>query len=149
MSDIAVAGGQASWRDAAEATSTWRPPDARRVLQLILAAIWLLDAVLQYQSFMYSKAFPQMLAGTASGNPAAIASAINWNSRLIAHHSVLINTIFATVQLLLALGIAYRPTLRIALAASIAWASACGGSARGSGWCSPQPPARSTGRPGP
>ncbi|MFI5068704.1 MAG: hypothetical protein ACHP9Z_32655 [Streptosporangiales bacterium] len=122
MSDIAVAGGQASWRDATEATSTWRSPDARRLLQLILAAIWLLDAVLQYQSFMYSKAFSQMLAGTASGNPSAIASAINWNSRLIAHHSVLINTIFATVQLLLALGIAWRPTLRIALAASIAWA---------------------------
>ncbi len=122
MSDIAVAGGQASWRDAAEATSTWRPPDARRMLQLVLAAIWLLDAVLQYQSFMYSKAFSQMLAGTASGNPSAIASPINWDARLIAHHSVLTNTIFATVQLLLALGIACRPTLRIALAASIAWA---------------------------
>ena len=122
MSNIAVAGGQASWRDATEATSTWRPPDARRLLQLILAAIWLLDAVLQYQSFMYSKAFSQMLAGTASGNPSAVASPINWDARLIAHHSVLINTIFATVQLLLAVGIACRPTLRIALAASIAWA---------------------------
>ena len=67
MSDIAVAGGQASWRDATEATSTWQPPDARRVLQLALAAIWLLDAVLQYQSFMYSKAFSQMLAGDRLG----------------------------------------------------------------------------------
>ena len=28
--------------------------DARRVLQLILAATWLLDGLLQYQSSMYS-----------------------------------------------------------------------------------------------
>ena len=34
----------------------------------------------------------------------------------------LLNAIFATVQLLLGLGIAYRPTVRLALAASIVWA---------------------------
>ena len=33
-----------------------------------------------------------------------------------------INSVFATIQLLLALGIAYRPTVRVALAASIVWA---------------------------
>ena len=35
---------------------------------------------------------------------------------------MLVNTIFATIQLLLGLGIAFRPTVRVALAASIAWA---------------------------
>ena len=35
---------------------------------------------------------------------------------------MLLNTIFATTQLLLALGIAFRPTARLALGASIAWA---------------------------
>ncbi len=124
MSDIAVAGGQAARRDSASvaAADGWQPPDARRVLQLSLAAIWLLDAVLQYQSFMFTKAFGQMLAGTAAGNPGVIASPINWDARLVEHHTVLLNTIFATIQLLLALGIAWRPTLRVALAASIAWA---------------------------
>ena len=34
---------------------------------------------------------------------------------------MLLNTIFATIQLLLAIGIAWRPTVRVALAASIAW----------------------------
>jgi len=34
---------------------------------------------------------------------------------------VLINTIFATIQLLIGLGIAFRPTVRLALAVSIAW----------------------------
>jgi hypothetical protein len=124
MSDIAVAGGQAARRGSASvaAVDAWRPPDTRRVLQLSLAAIWLLDGVLQYQSFMFTKAFGQMLAGTASGNPGVVASPITWDARLVEHHAVLLNTIFATIQLLLALGIAWRPTLRVALAASIAWA---------------------------
>jgi hypothetical protein len=95
--------------------------DARRVLQLILAAIWLLDGLLQYQSFMYTEAFGQMIGGTATGNPGIIGRPISWNAALVEHHLVLLNTVFATIQLLLGLGIAYRPTVRVALAASIAW----------------------------
>ena len=95
--------------------------DARRALQLGLAAIWLLDGVLQYQPFMYTKAFAQMLGSTASGNPSVIARPITWDATLVQHHLVLLNTIFATIQLLLGLGIAYRPTARAALAASVAW----------------------------
>jgi hypothetical protein len=98
--------------------------DARRVLQLLLAATWLLDGLLQYQSFMYTEAFGQMLGGTAAGNPGVIARPIGWNAALVEHHLVLLNTVFATVQLLLGLGIAYRPTVRLALAASIAWSLA-------------------------
>ena len=121
MSNIAVAGGRATWRGRLGAEGVWQPPDTRRVLQLALAAVWLLDAVLQYQSFMFTKAFGQMLAGTAAGNPSVIAGPIGWDARLVEHHAVLINTIFATIQLLLALGIAFRPTVRAALAASIVW----------------------------
>jgi hypothetical protein len=44
-------------------------PAARRALQLALAALWLLDAVPQYQTFMFSEGFPRMLAATAAGNP--------------------------------------------------------------------------------
>jgi hypothetical protein len=98
--------------------------DARRVLQLFLAATWLLDGMLQYQSFMYTNAFGQMLGGTAAGNSGFIARSISWNAALVAHHLVLLNTVFATIQLLLGLGIAYRPTVRLALAASIAWSLA-------------------------
>jgi hypothetical protein len=106
----------------APAAATWPAPDARRILQLALGAIWLLDAVLQYQPSMFTHAFSHMLAATAPGNPPAVASPITWNARLIEHHGTTLNTAFATVQLLLALGIAWRPTVRPALAASIAWA---------------------------
>jgi len=95
--------------------------DARRVLQLILAATWLLDGLLQYQSSMYSTMFGEMIGDSATGNPGVIASPISWNAALVEHHLVLLNTVFATIQLLLGLGIAYRPTVRVALAASIAW----------------------------
>jgi hypothetical protein len=98
--------------------------DARRVLQLILAATWLLDGLLQYQSFMYTREFGQMIGGTAAGNPGVIARPISWNAALVEQHLVLLNTVFATIQLLLGLGIAYRPTIRAALAASIAWSLA-------------------------
>jgi hypothetical protein len=124
MSDTAVAGGHAARRSwlGARTEAAGAAPDARRVLQLALAGIWLLDGVLQYQPFMFSKAFGQMLAATSPGNPGVIASPINWDARLIDHHTVALNTIFATIQLLLAIGIAWRPTIRLALAASIAWA---------------------------
>jgi hypothetical protein len=123
MSEIAVGRGRATWRKRpATASGAWEAPDARRVLQLALGATWLLDAVLQYQPFMFTRAFGHMLAATAPGNPAAVASPIGWNARLIEHHGTALNTAFATVQLLLALGIAWRPTVRPALAASVAWA---------------------------
>lgn len=106
------------------ASAQWEAPDARRRLQLALAAIWLLDAVLQFQAFMFSHSFPQLLAGAAHGNPAIIAGPITWSARLIDHHVAAANASFASTQLLLALGIAWRPATRIALAASVAWALA-------------------------
>jgi hypothetical protein len=125
MTESVATSGGASWRNGtAVAGELWAVPDQRRRLQLVLAGIWLLDAVLQYQSFMFTKAFAQMLGGTAAGNPAVIADPITWSARLVGNHVVLMNAIFATIQLLLGLGIAWRPTVRIALAASIVWALA-------------------------
>jgi hypothetical protein len=123
MSDVAVESGRTAWRGRLGTEPvTARPSlDARRALQLVLAAIWLLDGVLQYQGFMFTSGFNQMLAGTADGNPAVIAKPVTWDATLIGHHMVLINAIFATIQLLLGLGIAFRPTARAALAASVLW----------------------------
>jgi hypothetical protein len=96
--------------------------DQRRTLQLALGVIWLFDGILQYQPFMFTKAFPPTLASAAPGNPGLIASPITWSADLIAHHVVAFNTVFATIQVAIGLGIAWRPTLKLALAASIAWA---------------------------
>jgi hypothetical protein len=123
MSEIAAAGVRLARRSGLDpgAELARGAPDVRRLLQLTLAGIWLLDGVLQYQSFMFTKAFGQMLAATAPGNPRVIASPITWDASLIEHHPVLLNAVFATIQLLLGIGIAWRPTVRVALATSVAW----------------------------
>ena len=98
--------------------------DSRRKLQLALGVIWVLDGILQYQPSMFTRSFPDMLAGSAQGNPAVVASPITWSAHLIGHHVVVLNAVFATIQLALGLGIAWRRTVRLALAASIAWSLA-------------------------
>jgi hypothetical protein len=98
--------------------------DGKRALQLALAGIWLLDAALQCQPFMFTKAFGQSLAAAAMGNISVVAGPINWNASLVEAHPVLLNAVFAAIQLLLAVGIAWRRTVRIALAASVAWSLA-------------------------
>lgn len=98
--------------------------DPRRKLQLALAVLWLLDGILQYQPSMFTKAFPQMLGSTAHGNPAVVAAPITWSAGFIGHHLAVTNGLFATIQVALGLGIAWRPTVRLALAASVAWAGA-------------------------
>jgi hypothetical protein len=96
--------------------------DLRRRLQLALAATWVLDGILQFQSVMFTRAFGQMLAGSAAGNPALVARPIGWSAALIGQHAAAVNAAFAVIQLGLGLGIAWRPATRIALGASIAWA---------------------------
>jgi hypothetical protein len=108
----------------ARAAALTPPLDGRRKLQLALGGTWLLDGILQFQPSMFTKAFPAMLAGTAAGNPAFVASPITWSASLITHHLVLLNALFATIQVALGLGIAWRPTVRLALAASVLWSLA-------------------------
>lgn len=98
--------------------------DLQRTFQLLLATVWLLDAVLQIQPFMFTKGsdgFSGMLNGLASGNPGAVAHTITWNASIVYHQPVLVNALFALIQFLIAFGIVYPRTLRPALALSIVW----------------------------
>ncbi len=99
-------------------------PDARRLLQLALAAIWLIDGVLQLQPFMFTpgpNGFSGMLSGVADGNPHAVAQSITWNASIVYHHPGVTNGLFALIQILIGFGIAWRPTIKVALAGSIVW----------------------------
>jgi hypothetical protein len=99
--------------------------DGRRTLQLVLATIWLIDGILQLQSFFFTKSFGlQMISGMSQGNPSVIARPISWSGWTIGHHAVLTDACFAVVQTGIATAIAWRPTVKLGLAVSIVWAVA-------------------------
>jgi len=95
--------------------------DSARTLQTVLGLIWLLDGGLQFQSFMYSKGFIKMLTGNAAGQPGWLHNSLIWGAHLAQHNLTVYNTLFALVQVALGLGLLYRPTVKLALAASFAW----------------------------
>ena len=68
-----LAVGRASARPATAVAVGTAALDPRRKLQLALGVIWVLDGILQYQPSMFTKSFPDMLAGSAHGNPAVVA----------------------------------------------------------------------------
>jgi hypothetical protein len=109
---------------AESAPHAWQRPDWTRTLQLALAAVWLLDGILQLQPFMFtagSKGFSGMLGSMASGNPGVVAHSIRWNASLVDHHAIASNSAFALIQIVIGLGIAWRPSLKPALAVSVVW----------------------------
>jgi hypothetical protein len=103
-----------------------QPRDLQRSFLLILATIWLLDAVLQLQPFMFTpgpSGFSGMLHGVAVGNPGWIAHTITWNASIVDHHPVLTNALFASVQFLIGFGLVWTRTRKPALGLSILWSA--------------------------
>ncbi|TWP34953.1 hypothetical protein [Leekyejoonella antrihumi] len=92
-------------------------------LTCLLGLAWLVDAALQYQPYMFTKAFPHdIIRPTAAGNPGWVRGPIDWSATLMSHHLVLLNAAFASLQLVIALGLLWRRTRKPALVVSIAWA---------------------------
>jgi hypothetical protein len=121
--DVEIRDGGSRGNDV-RASDVRRVPDARRVLQLALAGFWLLDALLQFQAFMFGPGFAQMLRSSAAGSPAFVSGPADWAAGIVAAHPATANWAFAAIQLLIGLGIAWRPAVRVALATSIAWSVA-------------------------
>jgi hypothetical protein len=92
-------------------------------LQVCLGLLWLLDAALQYQPFMFGSGFvTKGIEPATAGNPVAIVSSVTWASHVMLRHVAVFNAMFASIQLLLAIGFFFRRTVKLALAASIIWA---------------------------
>jgi hypothetical protein len=85
--------------------------------------LWLIDAALQAQPFMFTTGFAtQVIAVAGQGQPGFVSGPVHWMSTVIAAHPVAWNLPAVAVQLLLGLGLVVRRTARLALAASIGWA---------------------------
>jgi hypothetical protein len=101
----------------------WRPIKTQRILQIVLGLFWLLDAGLQFQSFMFHRSFlDTYILPNASGQPAVLGWVITNVGHFIEPHIAFWNTLFALIQVAIGLGLLYRPTVRYALALSFAWA---------------------------
>jgi len=100
-----------------------RPRITRRGLQIALGSIWLLDGLLQFQSYMYTNAFiTQIIEPTAHGQPGFIAGPITTLAHFYSHDLTLWNTLAAEIQCVIGLGlIVSLRTVRPALALSFAW----------------------------
>jgi hypothetical protein len=96
--------------------------DTQRTVLTALGLIWLLDGALQFQSFMYSNGFVQMLQGMISGQPGWVSDTVGWGARFASHDLTVWNTLFALTQVFIGVGILYRRTTKAALAGSFAWA---------------------------
>lgn len=94
----------------------------RRHLQVALGVIWLIDAALQYQPYMFTKQFVvQALEPTAAGNPWILYRPMIWADHFMIHDITLWNAFYATIQVVIALGLFWRPAVRWALGISIVW----------------------------
>jgi len=98
-----------------------KPSITRRGLQICLGLIWLLDGGLQFQSVFYSHEFTNGLREQAAGQPIWLSHTITWSTNLAAHNLGVWNTLFALVQVIIGLGLLYRPTVKPALAVSFVW----------------------------
>ncbi len=100
-----------------------RPLIDRRRLEIALGILWLLDGLLQFQPYMFTSAFFDNLLGMANmGLPGPVSSVDFHVATLLGAHPVAWNSIFASVQVGLGVGLIWRRTADLARGASILWA---------------------------
>jgi hypothetical protein len=92
------------------------------VIQVALGCLWIFDAALQYQPAMFGHGLvSQMMLPNASGQPAPVGWSITSMGHFLAHDVGAWNFLFATMQLVIGLGLLFRRTVRPALLLMFAW----------------------------
>jgi hypothetical protein len=94
----------------------------RRGLQITLGVLWLIDAGLQFQPYMFSTRFATEVIGPAANGQASFVSVpVDHVAHLVGEHAVVFNAAFASLQLAIGVGLLLRGAVVPALVASIAW----------------------------
>jgi hypothetical protein len=95
---------------------------AQRKLQIALGVIWLVDGALQLQPFMFGRAFvTQIIAPNEADQPGFVAAPIRLVAHLIEPRIALFNLFAVAIQVLIGIGLMYRPTVKAALLTSFGW----------------------------
>src|ERR1700728_918422 len=98
------------------------PLRSQRPLQVVLGLLWILDAALQFQPFMFGRGFVENnILANASGQPFVIGDFITHIGNFVAPDVAVWNTFFALIQLFIGVGLLFRRTVRPALAVSFFW----------------------------
>ena len=96
---------------------------SQRVLQIVLGLLWILDAALQFQPYMFGRGFvDSFILPNASGQPFVLGDLITHIGNFLAPDVAVWNTFFALIQLFIGVGLLFRRTVRPALAVSFVWA---------------------------
>jgi hypothetical protein len=96
---------------------------SQRVLQIVLGLLWILDAALQFQPYMFGRGFVDTyVVGNATGQPFVVGDLITHVGTFLSPDIAVWNTFFALIQLFIGVGLLFPPTVRPALALSFAWA---------------------------
>jgi hypothetical protein len=134
--------------NAAEHLHRW-PGTTRRGIQIALGVLWLLDAALQLQPFMFTADFArQVLAPSGQDQPVWVSAPTDFFARLIAGHPAPLNVGFALVQLALGIGFLVPRLVRPAIVGSVAWSAGIWWFAEGLGGLATGNASLVTGAPG-
>ena len=95
---------------------------SQRGLQIGLGLLWILDAALQFQPFMFGQGFVQNnILANASGQPFVLGDLITHIGNFVSPDVAVWNTFFALIQLFIGVGLLFRRTVRPALVVSFFW----------------------------
>lgn len=96
----------------------------RRISQIALGAVWLIDGALQFQPVMFGKGFvTSVILPNADGQPGIVALPLTWIAHDIQPHVALFNALAASLQVTIGLALMFRRTVKPALAVSFIWAA--------------------------
>jgi len=106
-------------------TRAWRAAGGADRLRWALAGLWILDAGLQLQPAMFTRAFAGNVVynGALMYQPAGLENVLFRAASLEAGHLVALSLLIATVQLAIGAGLLLPSTIRPALLASAIWAT--------------------------
>lgn len=121
----------------------------RRGLQIALGALWLIDAGLQFQPYMFSTRFAtEVLSSAGAGQASFVSAPIDHAVHVVSAHPLPYNAVFALLQLAIGFGLLLRRAVVPALVASIVWSLTIWYLGEGLGGLTGPNPSLLTGAPG-